>query len=446
MIEKPGKLMTRLPQRLIAGLVLVVILFVAWSFVGRNDKRTATSDKRGTQVPSKVADTEGTELLRKACGFIEGRKTFRVVVEVEDGMESQRIRKRVIKRTCLLSVARPDRLAMREQGGINGMTFVANGNEFSRGVRNLKKYDVHEAPASLEDVFCDPIAFQLCTATGNPFFRALLSDHVYEDLMYDVTASRDMGVEEIDGHACGHLHLEQNESIWDLWVDTAAAPLIRKVSIQPKESPETRDQNDTALKMSVVFQLHDWDVAPTFSEDEFVFNPPTNCEKVDFLFPQTPRSDFAVQPGSLTSLGDLAPEITIRPLEGPAIPLSDLRGHVVLLNFFATWCGPCKLELPDLQKLWNEFHDNDDFRLFVIGREESAEIIQAFKDMHDFNFPFATDLDRSAFDRFATESIPRTYLIDRHGKIVYQCSGYDFEKKERKKLRALLKEELGKRD
>ena len=427
-------MMTRLRRPLIVGLFLAVILLVVWSFVRRSDGLTA------------ISDTQGSELLRKAAAFIEAQKTFRVVVEVEDGMESQRFGKTVHKRTCLLSVARPDRLAMREQGGTNGMTFVADGYVFSRGIRNEKKYDVQESPAALDDIFCDPIAFLSFTATGNPFFTALLSDHVYEELIYDVTASRDMGIEEFEGYACGHVHLEQSESVWDLWVDTAAAPLIRKVSVQPKESPKAAGEDDMQLKMSVVYKFHDWDTAPQFAEDEFDFNPPTDWEKVDFLFPPQPRRDSSNQLGSLTSLDGSVPDITITPLEGPAIALADLRGRVVLLNFFATWCGPCKLELPDLQKLWDEFHDNDEFRLFIIGRGESAETVQAFKDKHGFTFPMATDLDRSAFDRFATESIPRTYLIARDGKIVYQHTGYDFEKKERRKLRSLLKKEFDKRE
>ena len=118
-----------------------------------------------------------------------------------------------------------------------------------------------------------------------------------------------------------------------------------------------------------------------------------------------PRPDFANRPGTLTSVGEQAPDIAVTSVEGPSIRLADLRGRVVLVNFFATWCGPCKMELPDLQEIWSEFQDNDEFRMFVIGREESAETVRTFKDEHGFTFPMASDLDRAAFDRFATESI-----------------------------------------
>lgn len=158
-----------------------------------------------------------------------------------------------------------------------------------------------------------------------------------------------------------------------------------------------------------------------------------------------PRPAFANRPGTLTSVGEQAPDIAVTSVEGPSIRLADLRGRVVLVNFFATWCGPCKMELPDLQEIWNKFHDNDEFRMFVIGLEESAETVRAFKDERGFTFPMASDLDRAAFDRFATERIPRTYLISREGEILYQSTGYDYEKEEVRKLRALLERELAKR-
>ena len=424
--------MARLRRPLIAGLFLVAILLVLWSFVGRINRLTATSD------------THGTELLRKAAAFIQAQKTFSVVVEVEVGLESQRFGKSENTTSCSLSVGRPDRLAMREQSGPNGLFLVADGIQFSRGIRRLKEYFVSEDPSSLDEVFYDPVAYVMCKAIGIPFFRSFLHDHVYEELMYDVIESHDLGVEEIDGHAYGHLRLEQNESVWDLWVDTGTTPLIKKVSIQPKESSNPSGQDETQLKMSVVYQFRDWNLKPQFPESEFVFNPPAGW-KIDNLSGH-PGRDFANRPGTLTSLGEQAPDITITTLEGTASRLADLRGHVTLVNFFATWCGPCKLEMPDLQKIWNEFRDHDEFRMFVIGREESTETVRAFKDAHGFTFPMASDLDRSAFGRFATETIPRTYLIDRDGKIVYQYTGYDIEKKERRKLRALLKKELGKRE
>ena len=89
-----------------------------------------------------------------------------------------------------------------------------------------------------------------------------------------------------------------------------------------------------------------------------------------------PRPDFANRPGTLTSVGEQAPDIAVTSVEGPSIRLADLRGRVVLVNFFATWCGPCKMELPDLQEIPRRLEGRDDVakrwismktRRFVIG-------------------------------------------------------------------------------
>lgn len=156
-----------------------------------------------------------------------------------------------------------------------------------------------------------------------------------------------------------------------------------------------------------------------------------------------PPPDLTNRPGTLISLGETTPEVAFTTIDGRAVRLGDLRGQVVLLNFFATWCGPCKMELPELQHIWNEYRGRDDFEMFVIGREESAETVRAFKDEHGFTFPMASDPDREAYSHFATKSIPRTYVISQDGKIVYEVTGYYPD--EISTLKNVLKQEIAKR-
>ena len=148
------------------------------------------------------------------------------------------------------------------------------------------------------------------------------------------------------------------------------------------------------------------------------------------------------RPGTLTRVGDPVPDFAIAAFDGTPFHSADLRGHVIVLNFFATWCGPCQLELPHLQAIWDEFQGNGDFRMLVVGREESDDIVKAFQTKHGFTFPMASDPDRSVYDKFAAQSIPRTYLISRQGTIIYQSTGY--YEREVARLRKLLRKELAK--
>jgi peroxiredoxin len=99
---------------------------------------------------------------------------------------------------------------------------------------------------------------------------------------------------------------------------------------------------------------------------------------------------------------------------------SNLKGKIVLINFFATWCAPCMQELPHLQKeVWEKYKNNKKFSLLVIGREHSQSEITDFIAKKGFTLPIYPDEDRSIYKLFAKEYIPRTYIIDTKGKIVY---------------------------
>jgi len=151
---------------------------------------------------------------------------------------------------------------------------------------------------------------------------------------------------------------------------------------------------------------------------------PSQSTEVSEALKDIPQTDYANQPGTLTRIGQTAPDFEITTVDGQRVKLSDLRGKVVVLDLFATWCGPCLQELPRLeQEVWRVYQDKP-FGLLVIGREETADTLKAFRQEHGFTFPLAADPDRSVYARFADDQIPRTYVIDPKGVIVYQCTGY----------------------
>jgi peroxiredoxin len=122
--------------------------------------------------------------------------------------------------------------------------------------------------------------------------------------------------------------------------------------------------------------------------------------------------------------GDKVPSFRIRDIDGNEFSTGQLRGKVVLLNFFATWCGPCILELPHIQQIWKSHRDNDDFALLVIGREETDTAVRDFRATRELSFPLAADTDRMVYGLFAKELIPRTYLIAKDGTICFESTGY----------------------
>jgi len=144
---------------------------------------------------------------------------------------------------------------------------------------------------------------------------------------------------------------------------------------------------------------------------------------------------------SFVNIGDTAPSFSITDTSGTKCVLDDLRGKVVLVTFFATWCGPCLLELPHIQKLWDDNRENDDFVLIAIaiGREDTNESVAAFQSKHGYTFPMASDPQRASYSLFAAELIPRTYLVSRDGTICFTSTGF-YEEESARLQRELAKQ------
>ena len=128
---------------------------------------------------------------------------------------------------------------------------------------------------------------------------------------------------------------------------------------------------------------------------------------------------------TLVKEGQKAPDFSFSTENGQAKKLSDLKGKVVWINFFATWCGPCRQELPHLQKeVYDKLKINKSFELIILGREHSWEEINKFKTDNKYNMPFYPDTGRKVFSLYAKQNIPRNFIIDKEGKVVVSSTGF----------------------
>lgn len=127
-------------------------------------------------------------------------------------------------------------------------------------------------------------------------------------------------------------------------------------------------------------------------------------------------------------LGDAIPAVTLDSEVYGTVTPADLKGKVVLVSLFATWCGPCQLELAEIQKtLWPKYGDNPEFKLVVIGREHTDADLKKYNERKKFSFPLYPDSERKVYSLFADRTIPRAYLFGKDGKLVYSSVGYSEE-------------------
>jgi peroxiredoxin len=111
-------------------------------------------------------------------------------------------------------------------------------------------------------------------------------------------------------------------------------------------------------------------------------------------------------------------DFTLTDLQGKAWHLQDLKGKVVLVNFWATWCPPCRKEMPDLDALYNKFKDQG-FVVLAISDEEATKISPYIAE-HKVSYPIMLDPGRKVNDAFIVEGIPKSFVYDRSGKMVAQ--------------------------
>lgn len=134
--------------------------------------------------------------------------------------------------------------------------------------------------------------------------------------------------------------------------------------------------------------------------------------------------------------GQNAPEIALKSLAGEQVKLSALKGKVVLVDFWASWCAPCRESMPVLEKLSKSYKDQG-FIVLGVNIDNDAEAARKFLKDLPVSFPVVTDTQKQVAKAYAPPTMPSSYLIDRQGKVHVVHAG--FKKSDAAKLEAEIK-------
>ena len=127
--------------------------------------------------------------------------------------------------------------------------------------------------------------------------------------------------------------------------------------------------------------------------------------------------------GAVKMEGETAPNFTLKAANGDNMRLSEYRGHVVMLNFWATWCGPCRQEMPHLNELY-EAYENLGFVVLGVNLDEKKQRAHSLVSELGVSYPTLFDLDKKVSRSYDVDAMPTTVLIDRDGIVRHVHRGY----------------------
>ncbi|KZL92901.1 TlpA family protein disulfide reductase [Clostridium magnum] len=115
-------------------------------------------------------------------------------------------------------------------------------------------------------------------------------------------------------------------------------------------------------------------------------------------------------------------DFKLKDLNGKDVSLSDLKGKRVFLNFWASWCPPCKAEMPDIERLYEETKDSD-LVILAVNLGEDKDTVKSFIDKNNYKFRILLDSDQTVAEQYSITSIPTSFFIDKNGTIVAKKIG-----------------------
>ncbi len=131
---------------------------------------------------------------------------------------------------------------------------------------------------------------------------------------------------------------------------------------------------------------------------------------------EPPDGKSPTAPVEGTQVGNLAPDFQLQNLDGQAVSLSDFRGKPVLVNFWASWCPPCRSEMPYIQEIYEEWSDKG-LVILAVDIGESPSTVENFMQSYNLTFPALLDINQAVALEYNIRGIPTTFLIDKDGII-----------------------------
>ena len=360
----------------------------------------AIAPPASAEVPAKEK-----ALLQKVQATYGNLRSYRMsgklAIDITVKGESQSMEARL-----LMAGAKP--LRLRDEIGHDklGQITASNGEETWLYKAGIAQHMRQEDPT--------PSPLDSSGATGPGLSAGFFA--MARNLLTDANAARTLRTEPltVNGKSVrctvvevDYAYLNRPATTRTYWIDASNRIVRHRTVVTISGSDGTTSQTETVTLAEVALDR-------PLPDSVFAFTPPIgSMEVVQFRAPGTETVDLS---------GQMAEDFTLTDLAGNSHQLSAQKGKVVLLDFWATWCGPCRIQMPNVEKLHKEFKDKG-LVVYAVNQRESPEAAKRYITRNNYTTTTLLDRDGAVGDRYHVMGIPSLIVIDREGKIAAHFVG-----------------------
>ena len=310
------------------------------------------------------------------------------------------------------------------------MIFGSTGEKVYAFLKSRNQYLSDAAPKEKVATETLPDPLPRILETQDPALMLAISSNPAKELTDNVTEATRLDDTTIEGAACPTIKLTlSNKTSVTLAIDSSTHLLKRsRTDLRP-----ILEAQGTPNVKAAMFTIDYTTVTPdpAIKAGQFDWSPPDGAKNI-----RTQQDDSAA--GQLA--GKPAPAFKLPGLDGKDVSLADLKGSVVVVDFWATWCGPCRGSLPHLNKIYDD-NKEAGLKVFAVDLKEDKDQVQKFVDQTKLTIPVLLDKEGGTAAKYQVEGIPQTVVIGKDGQVkkVFVGAGPTTEAELRKVVTAELK-------
>jgi len=302
-------------------------------------------------------------------------------------------------------LSRPNKLSVLPEEEYNRIHIISDGNEIYIFDPFANEYTVKKAPDSLGSLLQDVAPFYAQTGGGPMVLFSFFSDDPYEEILKDVKSVKILEDKDLDGIPAYHLLFQQDgpEGSFDIhiWIEKERKLLLKSFFELSQSMGAGR-----GTKQTIRFEEEhrDIQIGVSLPATSFLFQPPEGS------------TEALSEDAALKWVGEIPPAFSLPSGDGKEISLKDYSGKIIMVDFWASWCPPCRKELPILQKIYDEYSEKD-VVLIGINCDEDMRTGQGFVKDNNISFPMGYDTEGIVNQKYRVTAFPTLFIIGKSGKV-----------------------------